>query len=43
VRLKEEIGIFNRPHPGKEMDKGAVKSGRRFLMNAGFYPEQAKI
>ncbi len=26
--------VFHRPHPRKEMDKGAVKSLRRFLMEA---------
>ena len=27
--------VFHRPHPQKEVDKGAVKSIRRFLENAG--------
>lgn len=27
--------IIHRPHPRKETDKGAVKSVRRFLTNAG--------
>lgn len=27
--------VFHRPHPQKETDKGAVKSMRRFLMEAG--------
>ncbi|WP_363318184.1 hypothetical protein [Nostoc sp. NMS4] len=27
--------IFHRPHPEKETDKGAVKSMRRFLTEAG--------
>ena len=27
--------VIHRPHPRKETDKGAVKSVRRFLTNAG--------
>ena len=27
--------VFHRPHPEKETDKGAVRSMRRFLINAG--------
>ena len=27
--------VFHRPHPEKEADKGAVKSVRRFLAEAG--------
>lgn len=27
--------VFHRPHPRKETDKGAVKSARRFLKDAG--------
>lgn len=27
--------VFHRPHPGKEMDKGALKSLRKFLRTAG--------
>ena len=27
--------VFHRPHPKKETDKGALKSMRRFLQNAG--------
>lgn len=27
--------VFHRPHPQKEADKGAVKSVRRFLTEAG--------
>jgi HicA toxin of bacterial toxin-antitoxin, len=32
--------VFHRPHPRKETDKGAVKSLRRFLLEAGFKPEE---
>ena len=31
-------GVFHRPHPRKETDKGAVKSMRRFLTEAGVKP-----
>jgi hypothetical protein len=30
--------VFHRPHPQKETDKGAVKSVRRFLREAGLEP-----
>jgi hypothetical protein len=30
--------VFHRPHPQKETDKGAVKSVRLFLDQAGFGP-----
>lgn len=30
--------VFHRPHPKKETDKGAVKSVRKFLMDAGVVP-----
>jgi len=30
--------VFHRPHPKKETDKGAVKSVRKFLSNAGVKP-----
>lgn len=29
-------GRFHRPHPQKETDKGAIKSLRDFLRNAGY-------
>ena len=30
--------VVHRPHPKKETDKGAVKSVRKFLTNAGIKP-----
>ena len=30
--------VFHRPHPQKETDKGAIKSMRRFLTEAGVTP-----
>ena len=30
--------VFHRPHPQKETDKGAVRSMRRFLIEAGVKP-----
>jgi hypothetical protein len=30
--------VFHRPHPQKETDKGAVRSVRRFLIEAGVTP-----
>jgi hypothetical protein len=38
VALKGVRAVFHRPHPQKETDKGAVKSVRRFLMEAGITP-----
>ena len=35
VHLNGVRAVFHRPHPEKEAAKGAVKSVRRFLVNAG--------
>lgn len=35
VYLNGVRAVFHRPHPNKETDKGALKSVRRFLINAG--------
>jgi predicted protein tyrosine phosphatase len=35
IELNGIVAVFHRPHPRKEMDKGAVKSVRRFLIEAG--------
>ena len=35
VMLNGVRAVFHRPHPQKEIDKGAIKSVRRFLMEAG--------
>ena len=35
VELNGERAVFHRPHPENNADKGAVKSVRRFLDNAG--------
>ncbi len=35
IILNGERAVFHRPHPQKETDKGAIKSMRRFLENAG--------
>ncbi|MBI5274167.1 MAG: type II toxin-antitoxin system HicA family toxin [Chlamydiales bacterium] len=34
--------VFHRPHPQKEIDKGALKSLRGFLENAGIRPKEKK-
>jgi hypothetical protein len=36
--LNNIIATFHRPHPKKETDKGALKSVRRFLIEAGVNP-----
>jgi hypothetical protein len=38
VALNDVRAVFHRPHPHKETDKGAVKSVRRFLSEAGIRP-----
>lgn len=38
VALNDVRAVFHRPHPRKETDKGAVKSVRRFLTEAGIEP-----
>ena len=35
VMLNNVVAVFHRPHPQKETDKGALKSVRHFLINAG--------
>ena len=32
--------VFHRPRPQKEADKGALRSVRRFLVEAGVEPEE---
>ena len=39
VVLNDRFAVFHRPHPEKETDKGALKSVRRFLIEAGINPE----
>ena len=38
VALNGVRAVFHRPHPQKETDKGAVKSVRRFLIEAEIIP-----
>lgn len=38
VALGGVRAVFHRPHPEKEADKGALKSVRRFLTEAGIKP-----
>ncbi len=38
VALNGVRAVFHRPHPAKETDKGAVRSVRRFLTEAGIEP-----
>ena len=40
VYLNGVRAVFHRPHPQKETDKGALKSVRRFLTEAGVDPEE---
>lgn len=38
IALNGVRAVFHRPHPQKEADKGAVRSMRRFLAEAGVTP-----
>lgn len=38
IALNGVRAVFHRPHPQKETDKGALKSMRRFLSEAGVTP-----
>jgi len=40
VYLNGVRAVFHRPHPRKETDKGALRSVRRFLAEAGVEPEE---
>jgi hypothetical protein len=35
IELNGVKAVFHRPHPQKEIDKGALVSVRKFLINAG--------
>ncbi|TDJ03816.1 MAG: type II toxin-antitoxin system HicA family toxin [Deltaproteobacteria bacterium] len=37
--LNNTRSTFHEPHPGKELDKGAVKSLRKYLINSGVFNE----
>jgi hypothetical protein len=39
IYLNGVRAVFHRPHPRKETDRGAVRSMRRFLVEAGIKPE----
>ena len=38
IALNRVRAVFHRPHPQKETDRGAVRSMRRFLTEAGVTP-----
>ncbi len=42
IALNGVRAVFHRPHPRKEIDKGALVSLRKFLENAGIKPEGEK-
>ena len=42
ILLNGVKAVFHRPHPQKEIDKGALVSLRKFLENAGLKPEEKK-
>ena len=39
-RVRIYLTVFHRPHPRKEIEKGALKSMKRFLKEAGISPEE---
>ena len=40
IALNGVRAVFHRPHPRRETDKGALRSMRRFLNEAGIKPEK---
>lgn len=40
VVLNDVRAVFHRPHPQKETDKGALRSVRRFIKEAGITPSK---
>lgn len=42
VSLNGVDAVFHRPHPQKETDKGALKSVRRFMTEAGYAPDATR-
>ncbi len=40
IALNDRKAVFHEPHPERETNKGAVKSVREFLTNAGITPEE---
>lgn len=38
ISLNGVRAVFHKPHPRKETDKGAIRSMKRFLMEAGIRP-----
>jgi len=40
IALNDVRAVFHRPHPRKEIDKGALVSLRKFLENAGIKPKE---
>jgi hypothetical protein len=38
VALRDVKAVFHRPHPQRTTDKGALRSVRRFLLEAGVEP-----
>jgi len=42
IALNGIRAVFHRPHPQKETDKGALKSVRRFIKEAGVTPSKLK-
>ena len=38
VALNDVRAVFHRPHPAREINKGSVKSVRRFLIESGVKP-----
>lgn len=38
IHFNDRVSVFHRPHPQKEIDKGALVSVRRFLEEAGVRP-----
>lgn len=42
VKLNGVFAVFHRPHPERVTEKGALKSVKRFLENAGIHPGEGQ-
>jgi hypothetical protein len=42
LALNNTKAVFHEPHPAKELDKGAVKSLRKYLVQTKYFDEEGK-
>jgi predicted RNA binding protein YcfA (HicA-like mRNA interferase family) len=39
ILINDQRAVFHEPHPERKIDRGAIKSVRELLINAGITPE----